>query len=166
MFDNTIFFFILGAFVQLKSVSKMQIVPNKLAALELESDAIFEYIADQLKQDPSKGKSVNGIFLYKITKNGKQAKQWSEYRKSWGQRSKWYMCTMIFTFSYGFEGRCGLRRWTERKAQHHTHDIGWRFHVAGNEQIEPSSSVHEGQVEGYWKCNVGAKAGTVIESKF
>lgn len=57
----------------------MRPVPNKLSAQQLQSDAVFEFIADQLKQDPSKGKSVNGIFLYNITKDGKQVKQWSKY---------------------------------------------------------------------------------------
>lgn len=56
----------------------MKPIINKLSTEQLQSDAIFEYIADQLKQDPSKGKSVNAIFLYVITKDGKQAKQWSK----------------------------------------------------------------------------------------
>lgn len=56
----------------------MQPLINKLSAQQLQSDAIFEYISEQVKLDPSKAKSVNGIFLYVITKDGKQAKQWSE----------------------------------------------------------------------------------------
>lgn len=57
----------------------MQPLINKLSAEQLQSDAIFEYIAEQVKLDPSKAKAVNGVFLYVITKNGKQAKQWSKY---------------------------------------------------------------------------------------
>lgn len=57
----------------------MQPLANRLSAQQLQSDAIFEYIAEQLKLDPSKGKAVNGVFLYIITKDGKTAKQWSKY---------------------------------------------------------------------------------------
>lgn len=64
--------------MDLKTVNKMQPLLNKLAAQQLQSDAIFEYIAEQLKLDPSRGKAVNGVFLYNITKDGKQAKQWSK----------------------------------------------------------------------------------------
>lgn len=57
----------------------MQPQANKLAASGLKSDAIFEFIIDQVKADPSKAKSIGGVFLYKITKDGKEAKQWSKY---------------------------------------------------------------------------------------
>uniref|UniRef100_V5GL08 Peroxisomal multifunctional enzyme type 2 n=1 Tax=Anoplophora glabripennis TaxID=217634 RepID=V5GL08_ANOGL len=65
-----------GAYVDLKSVS-MQPLANKLATPELKSDAIFEFIIDQVKADPNKAKSVGGLFLYNITKDKKQAKQWT-----------------------------------------------------------------------------------------
>lgn len=58
----------------------MQPVMNKLASIELQSDAIFQFISDKLKEDPGKAKSVNGVFLYNITKGGKQAKQWSKLK--------------------------------------------------------------------------------------
>lgn len=67
---------ITGAYVDLKSV-RMQPIANKLSAAKLESDAIFEFIIEQVKTQPEKAKSVNGIFLYKITKNGKHAKEWT-----------------------------------------------------------------------------------------
>lgn len=67
----------LGSYVDLKSV-KMQPTLNKLSANNLSSDAIFEFIVDKVKADPSKAKSINAVFLYNITKNGKQAKQWSK----------------------------------------------------------------------------------------
>lgn len=70
--------FVSGAYLDLTTVNKMQPLSNKLTAVKLQSDAIFEYIDEQLKQDPSRGKAVNGVFLYVITKNGKQAKQWSK----------------------------------------------------------------------------------------
>lgn len=57
----------------------MQPTMNKLSSAELQSDAIFEFIIDKVKADPKKAKSVNGVFLYNITKGGKQAKQWSKF---------------------------------------------------------------------------------------
>lgn len=48
----------------------------------LASDAIFAAIADRVKADPAKAKSVNGVFLYKITKDGKVAKEWSKFKQS------------------------------------------------------------------------------------
>lgn len=44
----------------------------------LSSDAVFEAIRDRVKADPAKAKTVNAVFLYKITENGKPAKEWSE----------------------------------------------------------------------------------------
>lgn len=55
----------------------MQPTVNKLSS-GLQSDAIFEFIIDQVKADPGKAKTVGGVFLYNITKDGKQVKQWSE----------------------------------------------------------------------------------------
>lgn len=57
----------------------MRPLTNKLATPELRSDAIFEFIMDQVKADPNKAKAVGGLFLYNITKDKKQAKQWSKY---------------------------------------------------------------------------------------
>ncbi|XP_065166886.1 peroxisomal multifunctional enzyme A-like isoform X2 [Atheta coriaria] len=45
--------------------------------MALQSDAIFEFIISKVNEDPAKAKAVNGIFLYIITKDGKQAKQWT-----------------------------------------------------------------------------------------
>lgn len=45
----------------------------------LQSDAIFNVIKDRVAADPAKAKSVNGVFLYKITEGGVVKKQWSEY---------------------------------------------------------------------------------------
>lgn len=70
--------FLIGAYVEMKT-AKMRLVANKLSAKKLESDAIFEYIIDQVKAQPAKAKSINGIFLYKITVDGKPAKEWSKY---------------------------------------------------------------------------------------
>ncbi|XP_045483178.1 peroxisomal multifunctional enzyme type 2 [Harmonia axyridis] len=64
-----------GAYIDLKSIN-MQPTINKLSS-GLQSDAIFEFVIDQVKADPAKAKSVGGVFLYKITKDGKEAKQWT-----------------------------------------------------------------------------------------
>lgn len=44
----------------------------------LNSDAIFAAIKEKVDADPAKAKSVNGVFLYKITRDGKVVKEWSE----------------------------------------------------------------------------------------
>ncbi|KAL1513978.1 hypothetical protein ABEB36_003309 [Hypothenemus hampei] len=65
-----------GAYMDLKSVT-MQPLANKLSASDLKSDAIFEFISEQVKADPNRAKSIGGVFLYKITQNGKEVKQWT-----------------------------------------------------------------------------------------
>lgn len=52
---------------------------NKLSAADLKSDAVFQFIIEQVKADPQKAKSVGGVFLYNITKDKKVVKQWSKY---------------------------------------------------------------------------------------
>lgn len=47
----------------------------------LNSDAIFAAIKDRVAADPAKAKSVNAVFLYKITKDGKVVKEWSKFIK-------------------------------------------------------------------------------------
>ncbi|CAG9858017.1 unnamed protein product [Phyllotreta striolata] len=65
-----------GSYVDLKSVkSAIKSTPTNMSSLK--SDAVFEFIVDQVKQDPGKAKSVGGVFLYNITKDGKQVKQWT-----------------------------------------------------------------------------------------
>jgi hypothetical protein len=46
--------------------------------MALQSDAVFTAIKERVNADPAKAKSVNGVFLYKITKDGKVAKEWSK----------------------------------------------------------------------------------------
>ncbi|XP_023302266.2 peroxisomal multifunctional enzyme type 2 [Lucilia cuprina] len=50
--------------------------------MTLSSDAVFQKIADGIKGNEAKAKAVNGIFLYKITKDGKVAKEWTLDLKS------------------------------------------------------------------------------------
>jgi len=55
--------------------------------MSLQSDAVFQKIIDGLKENEAKAKAVNGVFLYKITKDGKVAKEWSKYQLSIAQWS-------------------------------------------------------------------------------
>lgn len=52
---------------------------NLTSSAKIQSDAIFESIKDRVAADPAKAKSINAIYLYKITVDGKPAKEWSEY---------------------------------------------------------------------------------------
>jgi len=74
---------ITGAYVDLHQVVP-RISPNNVAALEmnpvsggLQSDAVFGEIEKQIKEEPNTAKSINAIFVYNITKDGKQAKKWT-----------------------------------------------------------------------------------------
>lgn len=44
----------------------------------LQSDAIFTAIDDQMKLNPELAKNVNGVFLYIITIDGKPVAEWSK----------------------------------------------------------------------------------------
>ncbi|XP_022909300.1 peroxisomal multifunctional enzyme type 2 [Onthophagus taurus] len=44
--------------------------------MALQSDELFKFISEKVTESPQKAKAVNGVFLYKITKNGKVAKEW------------------------------------------------------------------------------------------
>lgn len=46
--------------------------------INLKSDAIFKAISDRINENVEKAKSVNGIFLYNITKNNEIVKKWSK----------------------------------------------------------------------------------------
>lgn len=67
-----------GAYIDLKAV-RMQPNMKNVSAENLQSDAIFGAICDRVKADPVKAKSINAVYLYNITKGGKQVKQWSKY---------------------------------------------------------------------------------------
>lgn len=57
----------------------MDVTPNLTsAAAALQSDAIFERIAERVAADPAKAKTVNGVFAYKITVDGKVVNNWSK----------------------------------------------------------------------------------------
>lgn len=69
-----------GAYLDLKET----IVVNKTSGSSLNSDGIFQNIKDRVKEDPAKAKSVNAVFLFKITSNGSVAKEWSRWTFFWG----------------------------------------------------------------------------------
>ncbi|KAF5284104.1 hypothetical protein FQA39_LY17115 [Lamprigera yunnana] len=72
---------ITGAYVDLNTV-KMEPIQSNVYAQALKSDAVFDFISNQLKTHPEKAKHVNAIFLYKITKDGKVVKEWTMDLKS------------------------------------------------------------------------------------
>lgn len=46
---------------------------------ELPSDAVFQGMQERIDANKNLLKSINGVFLYYITKNGKVTSTWSEY---------------------------------------------------------------------------------------
>jgi len=46
---------------------------------ELPSDAVFHGMKERIESNPSLLKSINGVFLYHITKSGKVISTWSKY---------------------------------------------------------------------------------------
>ncbi|CAH0401279.1 unnamed protein product [Chilo suppressalis] len=67
---------ITGAYVDLKNVGTVR--PSAASASEdLKSDAVFTKIKTELANNVAKAKSINGVFLYNITVNGKTVKQWT-----------------------------------------------------------------------------------------
>lgn len=76
-----------GAYVDLfnvvKSTKTTATIPESSSNMAtLNSDAVFAAIKEKVNADPAKAKSVNGVFLYKITKDGKIAKEWSKFLKN------------------------------------------------------------------------------------
>lgn len=65
--------------MDLKSISVSSVQINRTAAMGLQSDAVFEMIKSRVIQEPGKSKSVNAVFLFNITQDGKQVKQWSKH---------------------------------------------------------------------------------------
>lgn len=68
-------------FKVIKSTSASESIPqSSSSSMALQSDAVFEAIKERVNADKAKAKSVNGVFLYKITKDGKVAKEWSKLK--------------------------------------------------------------------------------------
>ncbi|XP_031618010.1 peroxisomal multifunctional enzyme type 2 [Contarinia nasturtii] len=79
---------ITSSYVDLKEVKKSKATPmanssnSTKSSVELKSDVIFQTISERIKENIEKAKSVNGIFLYNITKDGQIAKKWTIDLKS------------------------------------------------------------------------------------
>ncbi|XP_026321012.1 non-specific lipid-transfer protein-like 1 [Hyposmocoma kahamanoa] len=43
----------------------------------LKSDEVFQRVKNEIANNPDLAKSINGIFLYNVTENGKTTKQWT-----------------------------------------------------------------------------------------
>ena len=52
------------------------------ADADLVSNAVFDTIKQKIKENPKEAKAINGVFLYKITKNGKESAIWTLDLKS------------------------------------------------------------------------------------
>jgi (3R)-3-hydroxyacyl-CoA dehydrogenase / 3a,7a,12a-trihydroxy-5b-cholest-24-enoyl-CoA hydratase / enoyl-CoA hydratase 2 len=52
------------------------------AAADVGSAAIFKQIEDRVNADPATAKKINAVFLYIITKGGKEVGKWSKLLKS------------------------------------------------------------------------------------
>lgn len=75
--------------MDLKAVRSTKIIPSKkteslnsATSPDLKSDIIFKTIAERINENIEKAKSINGVFLYNITKAGQIAKKWSKFTKS------------------------------------------------------------------------------------
>lgn len=92
---------ITGAYVDLKAVKKSNTSSQPATGMDsssaLKSDVVFKTIAERMTENVEKAKSVNGIFQWNITKNGKIAKTWSKF----SDFSRFSECCLIqiFTFS-------------------------------------------------------------------
>lgn len=56
----------------------MVVNKNLTAAKPLQSKAVFDLIAERVAADPEKAKTVNGVFAYRITVDGKVVSDWSK----------------------------------------------------------------------------------------
>lgn len=74
-----------GAYVDLKDVKKSSTASaaapssSSKSSVALKSDAVFKAIGERINENIERAKSVNGIFLYNITKDGQIAKKWSKF---------------------------------------------------------------------------------------
>ena len=51
---------------------------HKVAAELLKCEEMFNEMRTRMEADPATAKKINGVFLYKITKNGQEAGKWGE----------------------------------------------------------------------------------------
>ena len=82
MLIGIVFLTYAGAYVDLKENSSGVTRNRTSGTMGLNSDAVFASIQDRVANDQAKAKAVNAIFVYKITDNGKVAKEWTLDLKS------------------------------------------------------------------------------------
>lgn len=77
--------------MDLKAIRNIKNAPSikteslqSFASPDLKSDIIFKTISERINENIEKAKSVNGVFLYNITKDGQIAKKWSKFIKLTG----------------------------------------------------------------------------------
>lgn len=67
-----------GAYIDLLDIKMAVPRANPCSGkTNLESDAIFATMSEQVKQNPDQAKTINAIFLYNITVDGKQMSEWT-----------------------------------------------------------------------------------------
>lgn len=62
-----------------KSKTVLKPKSESTSASGMKSDVIFKTIGERMKENVELAKSINGVFLYNITKNGQIAKKWSKF---------------------------------------------------------------------------------------
>lgn len=68
----------------MKEVKKSQSQPTNIpsaqtsSSVSLNSDVVFKTIHDRMNENVERARSVNGVFVYNITKDGQIAKKWSK----------------------------------------------------------------------------------------
>lgn len=63
---------------EVKLPAKPHVVLCSSQVEELPSDAVFQGMQERIDSNPALIKSINGVFLYYITKNGKVTSTWSK----------------------------------------------------------------------------------------
>lgn len=156
---NSTFCVFSGAYVDLKErVADIKQNPTS-GTMSLTSDAVFAGIGDRVKAEPAKAKSVNAVFVYKITDGGKVAKEWSKSRLG-----KPHPSNCINHFSIDFSSR--LEEWkslwgrTPRcQSWHNHHSVRCRHGRPGSRKTEPTTGLHEGKAEDYRKYYAHTEVG-------
>lgn len=78
-----------------KSTTSAAAAQSPSSSVSLKSDAVFRTISEKIDENIEKAKSVNGVFLYNITKDGQIAKKWSKC-SSMERKELWTKIIPIF----------------------------------------------------------------------
>lgn len=72
-------FYFTGAYIDLQDIKMVTPLTNPTSSNEnIQSDAIFAAIDEQIKLNPNLAKTVDAVFLYIITIDGKTVAEWSK----------------------------------------------------------------------------------------